>query len=197
VSGVLTIPNLVSSARLAAIPYFWWVTLARNDIPQAAVLIFVIGGTDWVDGYLARRLDQVSEFGKLLDPLADRLMIFSALLAGLIAGVLPAVIAVPLLVREALVAVGAAVLARMGGGRLDVRYMGKVATFLVYGAIPSFYFEAAGVAPNVFGPGGWIAGSIGLILYYWVGFEYIGDIRSAAGGDRPGSVSSPLRNHKE
>jgi cardiolipin synthase len=176
-NGIWTIPNLVSFARLAAIPYFWWVTLDRQRIGLAAALIFVIGSTDWVDGYLARRLNQVSEVGKFLDPLADRLMIASALVAGLIAGVLPLVIGIPLLVREALVAIGAAYLASRGGGKLDVRRLGKTATFLLYGAIPSFYLYAADIIPDIVGPPAWIAGSLGLALYYWVGWEYVGDIR--------------------
>jgi cardiolipin synthase len=176
-SGIWTIPNLVSFARLAAIPYFWWVTLVQGDIGVAAALIFIIGSTDWVDGYLARRLDQVSEVGKFLDPLADRLMIASALLAGLIAGVLPLVIGVPLLAREGLVGLGAGYLAARGGGKLDVRSMGKTATFLLYGAIPSFYLYAAGIVPDFFGPPAWIAGTLGLGLYYWVGWQYVGDIR--------------------
>ena len=66
----------------------------------------VIGATDWVDGYLARRLDQVSELGKLLDPVADRLAVASAVVGGLIAGVLPPWFAWALIVREALIAAG-------------------------------------------------------------------------------------------
>jgi cardiolipin synthase len=187
VNQVLTVPNLVSFVRLAAIPYFWWVTLVLEDIPQAAVLIFVIGSTDWIDGYLARRLNQVTELGKLLDPVADRLMIGSALIAGLIAGVVPTVIGVPLLVREALVAMGALYLAVKGGGKLDVRALGKTATFLLYGAIPAFYLAAADVARDIFAPPAWIAGAMGLIMYYVVAWHYAIDIRSAlAGGGRTG-----------
>jgi cardiolipin synthase len=176
-SGVFTVPNLISFVRLAAIPYFWWVTLVDENIALAAVLIFVIGTTDWVDGYLARRLNQVSELGKFLDPLADRMMIASALLAGLIAGVVPLVIGLLLLAREALVGIGAAYLAMRGGGKLEVRYVGKLATFLLYGAIPAFYLQSADVAPNLFGPPAWSAGVLGLILYYAVGWQYLNDIR--------------------
>ena len=191
-TGIVTVPNVISFVRLAAIPYFWWVTLVQDDIRLAAALVFVIGTTDWVDGYLARRLDQVSELGKFLDPLADRLMIASALLAGLIAEVVPLVIGIPLLVREALVAIGAAYLAARGGGKLSVRYMGKLATFLLYGAIPAFYFRAADVAPDVFGPPAWSAGVLGLILYYVVGWQYFGDIRRrTVGGGTTRAVSSP------
>lgn len=177
VSGVLTIPNLVSFVRLCAIPYFWWVLLAEERVGLAAALIFIIGSTDWIDGYLARRLGQVTELGKFLDPLADRLMIASALIGGLIAGVLPPIIGWPLLIREALVSAAVVILAGRGMGKLEVRPLGKNATFLLYGAIPSFYLYAADIAPWLFAPPAWIAGVVGLILYWWVAVEYAADIR--------------------
>jgi cardiolipin synthase (CMP-forming) len=175
---ILTVPNAVSFVRLAAIPYFWWVLLGQERYGLAAALIFLIGSTDWVDGYLARRLDQVSEFGKFLDPLADRLMIASALIGGLIAGILPAVIGWPLLVRELLVIAGVGLLAGRGLGKLDVRPLGKTATFLLYGAIPSFYLYAADILPWLFGPPAWIGGVVGLVLYWWVAAEYVMDIQA-------------------
>ncbi len=162
-------------------PYFWYVLLGQGNIPWAAALIFIIGSTDWIDGYLARRLNQISEVGKFLDPLADRLMIFSALVGGLIAGVLPALIVWPLIARELLVGIGTVALASRGLGKLDVLWLGKLATFLLYGAIPSFYLTAAGVAPWLFEPPAWIAGVIGLLLYWYVGFQYAGEVRRRLG----------------
>jgi cardiolipin synthase len=176
---ILTVPNAVSFSRLAAIPYFWFVLIGQDRVGLAALLIVVIGSTDWIDGWLARRLDQESEFGAMLDPLADRLMIASALIGGLVAGVLPPIIAVPLIVREAVVGVGALVLAARKVPRVAVRYLGKVATFLIYGAIPSFYLAAADILPWAFAPPAWIAGSVGLVLYWWVGALYAGDVRHA------------------
>lgn len=181
---VLTVPNAVSFLRLLVVPVFWWVLLGLDRVGLAAALIFLIGSTDWIDGYLARRLNQVSEVGKFLDPLADRLMIASALLAGLVAGVVPAIVGVPLLVREVVVGVGALGLAARGGGKLDVRPLGKNATFLLYGAIPSFYLVAAGILPWLFAPPAWIAGIVGLVLYYWVAGLYAGDIRRALAARR-------------
>jgi cardiolipin synthase len=176
VKGLWTVPNLVSGLRLAVIPYFWHVLVVQERVALAAVLIFVIGATDWIDGFLARRLDQVSEIGKFLDPLADRLMIASALIGGLVTGVLPAVIGWPLLGREALVGAGTVFLAVRAHGKLEVRWLGKAATFLLYGSIPSFYLVAAGVVPWLFGPPAWIAGVVGLILYWYVGWLYARDI---------------------
>lgn len=183
---ILTVPNLVSFVRLLAIPYFWWVLLGEERVALAAGLIFLIGGTDWVDGYLARRLNQVSEVGKVLDPLADRLMIASALIGGLIAGVVPAVIGWPLLIRELLVAGSVIFLMVRGLGALPVRPLGKVSTFLLYGAVASFYLASAGFAVWLFRPPAWIAGVVGLVLYWWVAAEYLGDVRQ-----RLASLESP------
>ena len=177
-TGIWTIPNLVSGVRVLAVPYFWFVLIGQDRVGLAAVLIFVIGSTDWIDGYLARRLNQISEFGKFLDPLADRLIIASALVAGLMAGVLPGVIGWPLLARELLVGIGTLVLAGRGLDKLEVRWLGKAATLALYGAIPSFYLVSAEIAPWLFGPPAWITGVAGLILYWYVGWQYMGDIRA-------------------
>ena len=175
---MLTVPNAVSLLRLLAVPFFWYLLLVADRVAAAGVLIFVIGSTDWVDGYLARRLDQVSEMGKMLDPVADRLMIASAVVGGLLVGVLPWVVGIPLLIREAAVAAATLWLARKGGGTLAVRPAGKAATFLLYGAVPSFYLVAAGVEPWLFAPPAWIAGVVGLVLYYWVAGEYLREVRT-------------------
>lgn len=174
---ILTIPNLVTFIRLVGVAVFWWVLVGRDNVVVAAWLILGIGWTDWVDGYLARKLNQVSKLGKALDPVADRLMIASAVIGGLIAGVVPAVIAIPLLVREAVMAVVAARLAARGHGVLAVRYWGKLATFLLYGVIPAFYLSAAGVATWFMTPVAWILGVVGLALYWGVLFQYVGDAR--------------------
>lgn len=88
-SGILTIPNVISIIRLLLVPVFIWLVVI-DEIGWAGILLGFIGATDWIDGYLARRLNQVSEIGKFLDPLADRLAVIVAVIAGLIADVLPA-----------------------------------------------------------------------------------------------------------
>ncbi len=172
---VLTIPNLVTLVRLIGVGVFWWALLIEDNVVAAAWLVFIIGWTDWVDGYLARRLGQVSRLGKALDPVADRLMIVSAVVGGLLTGVVPGWIAVPLLVREALMALVALTLVIQGKGILEVRYAGKLATFILYGAIPAFYLAAAGFLPGVMRPLAWLTGVVGLALYWYVSVLYIGD----------------------
>lgn len=174
---VLTIPNLISLARLAAVPVFWWVLLGRDDVTLAAVLILVIGATDWVDGYLARRLDQVSRLGAALDPIADRLMIASAVIGGMVAGVVPLPVGSLLITREAVAAVMSLVLFFRRSLVLEVRYLGKVATFILYGAIPLFYLAAADIWRQVLLPLAWALGLVGLLLYWLVVFHYMADVR--------------------
>ncbi|MGA7096724.1 MAG: CDP-alcohol phosphatidyltransferase family protein [Acidimicrobiia bacterium] len=175
---ILTIPNVVSFVRLLGIPVFWWALLVDDNVALAAWLVFFIGWTDWIDGYLARRLDQVSELGKALDPIADRLLIASALVGGLIAGVLPVWFAWGTIAREVLVGLLAITLAARGGGTIAVRYVGKVATFLLYGAIPAFYLAEANFLEPLMRPLAWVTGIAGLILYWYVAVLYIGDSRA-------------------
>ncbi len=174
----LTIPNLVSFVRLLGIPYFWYVLIGQDRLGLAALLIFLIASTDWIDGWLARKLDQVSEVGKMLDPLADRLMIGSAIIGGLIAGALPVFLGVALIVREVVVGGAAIYLGIAHRTTIEVRTLGKTATFLLYGSIPSFYLLAADIAPWLFGPPAWISGVSGLILYYRVAWDYLVDTRN-------------------
>lgn len=177
-----TIPNLVSFIRLMGIPYFWYVLIGQERIGFAALLIFLIASTDWLDGYLARRLNQVSEVGKALDPLADRLMIASAIIGGWMVGVVPVFLAVGLLVREAIVAGAAIYLGLVHRTKIAVRTLGKTATFLVYGSLPSFYLVAADIWKWFFAPPAWIGGVTGLILYYWVALSYLKDTTQRARG---------------
>ncbi|MGH8952204.1 MAG: CDP-alcohol phosphatidyltransferase family protein [Acidimicrobiia bacterium] len=179
---ILTVPNLISFVRLLAIPLFWWVLLVRDDVALAAWILFIVGWTDWVDGYLARRLNQVSELGRILDPVADRLLIASALVGGLIAGVLPPWFGWGLIAREAVVGLVAIGLAARGGGAIEVRWLGKAATFALYGAIPAFYLAAAGALEELMLPVAWGLGVVGLVLYWYTAILYIGDSRAKLAG---------------
>lgn len=176
---ILTIPNLVSLVRLGGVGLFWWVLLGVENVGLAGALIFLIGWTDWIDGYLARRLNQVSKVGKILDPVADRLMIGSALVGGLLADVIPGLIGWPLIVREVLMAIVTVYLVARGAGALEVRKVGKQATFILYGAIPTFYFAAAGILTLITEPLAWATGIVGLALYWYAAILYLGDARSA------------------
>jgi len=180
------VPNLVSFIRLLMIPLFLWLLVAEDQPAAAGWLLLVIGGTDWVDGYLARRLNQVSEIGKFLDPLADRIAVATAVIAGWATGVLNPWFAGLLIVREALIGIGALALAIRARSKLAVRFLGKLATFLLYGAIPAFYVATGDFLPGLWEPLAWISGIAGLTLYYWVGVQYARDIKEALAKQEPG-----------
>jgi len=177
VRDALTLPNLVSVVRLLLVPLFVWL-VAVDEIGWAGILLGFIGATDWIDGYLARRLDQVSEVGKFLDPLADRLAVFVAVIAGLVTGILPAWFAWALIVREFLIGAGALYGWFRGVTKLDVRWLGKAATLGLYLAITGFYLAEGFDLPWM----RWlslIGGTVALLLYWIVAFQYVGDLRAA------------------
>ncbi len=137
---MLTIPNLVTVMRIGCIPVFVWLLLrpGRSGLLAAAALLAVLGVTDGVDGWLARHLHQVSTVGKVLDPLADRLLLGVAAVGTIVVGAIPAWVAVVVLVREALVAAGFLAVAAAGGRRMDVQWVGKAGTFGLMCAMPLF-----------------------------------------------------------
>lgn len=190
--GVFTVPNAVTVARLAALPLFLYLLFGRDDRAGAAYVLGAIGATDWLDGYLARRLRQVSTFGKVLDPTADRLVFFVGVIALLVDGSVPAGFAVATLVREGLVAIVALMLAAAGARRIDVTYVGKCATFGLLAAYPLFLAGASDVFFH--GPArvlAWLIGVPGMILSYYAAALYVPLARAAL--DRGRNVESPSR----
>src|ERR1700733_9497305 len=124
---ILTVPNVITLVRLACIPVFV-VLLAvggRSEWFPAAVLLGAISATDSVDGFVARRFAQVSSLGKVLDPLADRLLIVTAAVSIVAVGAVPLGIAIIALAREVFVGSGFLVVAIAGGRRMDVSRIGK------------------------------------------------------------------------
>lgn len=175
---MFTIPNLISLIRLGLIPWFLWLLFAKDDPAGAGMLFFVIASSDWVDGYLARRLNQVSELGKILDPLADRVAVAVAVVFGWVAGVLAPWFAAALILRESLVALAAlAVVVRGAERTVEVQYLGKVATFLVYSAVTWFYC-AAGWEWRWLEILAFVVGTAGLAIYYYVLGDYWRDVRA-------------------
>lgn len=177
---VLTLPNAISFVRILAVPVFVWLLLGADQVAAAGWLLLAIGSTDWLDGFLARRLGQVSKLGRMLDPVADRLAIVAAIVAGWLAAILPAWLVVGLLVREVIVASLAIWLLLVHRLTIDVRWLGKLATLLLYGSIPAFYVAAGGVAESVLRPVAIVSGLAGLILYWVVAVSYVADVRQTA-----------------
>lgn len=171
---ILTVPNLISFARLLGVPLFLYLFLAvRADV--AALVVLAIGGTtDWVDGYVARRLRQVSRLGELLDPFADRLYILATLIAFTVRGVVPWQFTVALLARDVVMTGCLAVLRRYGYGPPPVHYLGKTATFILLAAFPILLLaDAVHGAADVAGAIGWGLAWWGLALYWLAGGLYL------------------------
>jgi cardiolipin synthase len=137
-AGWLTWPNLISVLRLAFLPLFFWLLFGTNHRAIAAWLLATLGATDWFDGFVARRWHQVSNVGKVLDPVADRILVISALLAVAAAGGVPWWFASATLTRELIVSLLTVVLASLGAARIDVLWWGKVSTFALMTTFPLF-----------------------------------------------------------
>jgi cardiolipin synthase len=186
---VLTIPNVISVIRLGCIPLFLWLLFAQDDRHAAAWLLAALGATDWVDGYIARRWNQVSTVGKVLDPTADRLLLAVGVIAILVDGSVPPVIGVLTIVREVTVGLAVVVLAALGARRIDVTWTGKSATFGQMVAYPLFLVSHAGVNwSHIARVLAWIVIVPSLVLAYKAAYEYVPLARRALAAGR---VTSP------
>lgn len=136
-SRVLTVPNLLSFARLAILPVIY-LDLVSGAHLRAFVLLAVFASSDWFDGYIARRFDQVSKLGKLLDPLSDRVLFVVVGLGFAVGNLLPWWAVLLLLGRDALVVVSGGIVLLRGGVRPEVTRLGKAATFGLLFALPAF-----------------------------------------------------------
>ncbi|MFM8381718.1 MAG: CDP-alcohol phosphatidyltransferase family protein, partial [Actinomycetota bacterium] len=160
--GVATWPNLITLVRLCCLPVFVWLLLGAEEPGYAALILGGLGATDWVDGWVARRFDQVSEFGKKFDPTADRILFIVALVAIMIDGSAPWWFCLLVLIREVVFGAAVAVLTvAFGMERFDVSYIGKWATFILMFVFPGFVMGESGIPGDWFFTGfAWIAGPI-------------------------------------
>lgn len=174
VDRILTIPNAITVVRLACLPLFVWLLLGRGDRLWAGALLGVLGATDWVDGWIARRWNQVSTVGKVLDPVADRLLFFVSIVAIIIDDAAPLWFCLAVLARELVVAVATLVLAALGARRIDVTWYGKAGTFCLMFAFPAFLWAGADWAGStVFTVFAWGFALPGLALSYWAAVLYV------------------------
>jgi cardiolipin synthase len=177
---ILTAPNLITMVRLLCIPLFLWMLFGKHWQTASAILLAVLGATDWVDGFVARRYHQVSTFGKVLDPTADRLLVGTAVISVLVYGAVPLWFGIATIVREVLVSVMVLLLASLGAARIDVLWVGKAGTFGLMFAYPTFllaYGNAGWQEP--FKVIAWVAGIGGLTLAWLAAGSYIGPARKA------------------
>lgn len=172
-SRILTIPNVLSFIRLAMVPVFLIFIIIGADF--AALIVLVISSiTDYFDGVIARRFGQVSRLGQLLDPAADRLFIFAALVGLCLREIIPWWLVAIIVGRDVMLAVLGVILANNGYGPLPVHHLGKVATFSLLYALPILMLGLAFPVINwVTNPVGWAFALWGAFLYWWAGIIYI------------------------
>ncbi len=173
---IVTVPNALSLGRLACVPLFLWLLFGRENRVGAALLLAALGCTDWVDGYIARRFDQVTNLGKILDPVADRILLIVGMVAILVDGSVPPVIFWAAVAREVLVAGLTLLLGALGARRIEVSFAGKAGTFLMMVAFPLFLWgHGSGPATAV----AWPVAVAGLVVAWYAAATYVGPARKA------------------
>lgn len=169
---VVTIPNALSALRLVLVPVFLVYVIVGDDV-AALVILVVSSATDFFDGVLARKLGQITRLGQLLDPAADRLFIFAALVGLAVRDVVPWWLVVIIVGRDVVLLVVGVVLASAGYGPLPVHHLGKVATFCLLYAFPLLMLgQAFPPAAFVSVPLGWAFALWGAFLYWWAAVVY-------------------------
>jgi len=180
---IMTVPNLISVARLACVPVFLWLVWGADEELAAALLLAGLGATDWIDGYIARHFDQGSEIGKILDPAADRVLLVAAAVALLTQGLPAEVEAVVwiMLAREVLIAGATIALPLAGARRIDVVWAGKAGTLALMFSLPMFLGADATRASwhAFFIVCAWVFAIGGIGLGYYAAAKYVPAARAA------------------
>lgn len=177
---VWTVANAITFARLLGLPLFVWLMLGPAAYGLATLTLGVVAATDWIDGYVARRFDQVTRLGKLLDPVIDRALLATAALTLLAVGFLPPVVVVAVVGRDVIL-LGAAVLLFNGVPPVPVSRAGKVATACLLVGIPAFLLAnmdwiGAALAAVI----AWLFTVVGIAGYWYAGYGYARAAATAA-----------------
>jgi cardiolipin synthase len=170
---ILTLPNVLSIARLFGVPLFLWLVLVPEADGWALVVLMVSGFTDWLDGTLARTLNQASKLGQILDPVADRLYILAVVIGLALREIIPWQLAVALPMRDVFLFSLVPFLRRRGYSALPVHFLGKAATANLLYAFPLLLLgDGEGPVGTFAKVCGWAFAIWGTGLYWWAGFLY-------------------------
>ena len=170
----LTVPNALSFVRLLGVPLFLWLLLGPQADGWALVVLMASGITDWLDGRLARALDQYSRLGELLDPLADRLYTVATLVAFLIRGIVPWWVLVLIIGRDLVVSAALPLLRRKGYLAFPVLYIGKAATLNLLYAFPLLLLaQMDWPGADIARPFAYAFTVWGIALHLWSGALYL------------------------
>lgn len=170
---IVTVPNLLSFARLFGVPLFLWLVLVPHADGWALVVLMVAGITDWLDGMLARSLNQASKLGQILDPVADRLYILAVVVGLALRDIIPWWLAVMLPLRDVFLFSLVPFLRTRGYSALPVHFLGKAATASLLYAFPLLLLgEGDGTVQTLADVLGWAFAIWGVGLYWWAGILY-------------------------
>ena len=182
-----SVPNMLSILRLFLVPVFLWLLIADQFLIAFLVLMFA-SFTDWLDGFIARKFNQITSLGKVLDPSADRLFILATLIGLTVSEIIPAWLAIVIVARDVLLLIGYPISASHGYGPLPVHFLGKAATFALLYALPLLLL--ADVWPSaeaVILPLAWGFAYWGIALYWVAGFVYLAQLRQLISLERRSS----------
>ena len=175
---VLTIPNIISIIRLAGVPLFLWLVLGPEADGWALAVLMLSGVTDWLDGYLARKLKQTSKFGQVLDPVADRLYILAVVIGLALRDIIPWWLALLLPARDLMLWGLVPFLRTRGYHALPVHFLGKAATANLLYAFPLLLLgDGEGAVATLAEVFGWAFAIWGTGLYWWAGLLYAWQVR--------------------
>lgn len=187
---LLTVPNVISVIRFLLVPFFVYLVYGANDLYGAALLLAVLGSTDGVDGYIARHYAQVSTFGKVFDPIADRALLIVAAVVIIEIGAIPPWVAALAIVRELIVSIVVVVLALAKASRIDVEWLGKAAAFGMMVALPLFLASHSNIGwDGIARVLAWVLVIPSLVLAYASLYVYVPKAMAAWRSARVGSSS--------
>jgi cardiolipin synthase len=182
-----SIPNMLSILRLLLVPVFLWLLIADQFLIAFLVLMFA-SFTDWLDGFIARKFNQITSLGKVLDPSADRLFILATLIGLTVNEIIPAWLAIVIVARDVLLLIGYPISASHGYGPLPVHFLGKAATFALLYALPLLLLaDVWPTAEAVILPLAWGFAYWGIGLYWVAGFVYLAQLRQLISLERRSS----------
>jgi cardiolipin synthase (CMP-forming) len=182
---VWTVPNLLSLLRLLGVPLFLWLALGPEEDGWAFAVLAFAGLSDYADGKIARRFNQFSRLGAVLDPAADRLYILATIVALTVRDILPLWLAVAVPGRDVLLALSLPLLRRYGYGVLPVHFLGKAATLNLLYAFPLLLLaDHSNPAATIARPFAWAFTCWGVFLYWWAGWLYAVQVRELVGAAR-------------
>jgi len=184
---VFTVPNLLTVLRFLGVPLFIWLVLARQEYAAAVVVLAVMGSTDWVDGYIARRFNQMSELGRVMDPIADRLALIAVIATLVIAGVVEWWYLVALLVPDA-VLLSLTLFYFQGHPDLPGSRMGKIRTGLLLVGTPLLVLAKLPVpGAGAYFVAAWVFLGLGLVGHWIAAYNYFWAIIRKGRGYRTGA----------